>query len=92
MSDRGRIDQRTAKAPSPEVTYPFPLTSIYEVSEISSNSFELPEDSASLRALVQQLLLEQGQQQRRADEQSRQKEQLQVELVRVKLELERYKK
>jgi hypothetical protein len=59
------------------------------VAEIGSNSFELPEDSASLRALVQQLLLEQGQQQRRADEQSRQKEQLQVELVRVKLELER---
>jgi transposase len=74
------------------VTYPFPLTSTYEVAEIGSNSFELPEDSASLRALVQQLLLEHGQQQRRADEQSRQKEQLQVELVRVKLELERYKK
>jgi hypothetical protein len=36
--------------------------------------------------------LEHGQQQRSADEQSRQKEQLQVELVRVKLELERYKK
>jgi transposase len=74
------------------VTYPFSLTSTYEVAEIGSNSFELPEDSASLRALVQQLLLAHGQQQRRADEQSRQKEQLQVELVRVKLELERYKK
>ena len=74
------------------MTYPFSLTSTYEVAEIGSNSFELPEDSASLRALVQQLLLAHGQQQRRADEQSRQKEQLQVELVRVKLELERYKK
>jgi transposase len=74
------------------VTYPFSLTSTYEVAEIGSNSFELPEDSASLRALVQQLLLAHGQQQRRADEQSRQKEQLQVELVHVKLELERYKK
>ena len=74
------------------MTYPFSLTSTYEVAEIGSNSFELPEDSASLRALVQQLLLEHGEQQRRADEQSRQKEQLQVELVRVKLELERYKK
>jgi hypothetical protein len=41
------------------------------VEDISSNSLELPEDSASLRAMVQQL---------------------QVELVRVKLELERYKK
>ena len=74
------------------MTYPFSLTSTYEVAEIGSNSFELPEDSASLRALVQQLLLAHGQQQRRADEQSRQKEQLQVELVHVKLELERYKK
>jgi transposase len=69
------------------------------VTKIDSNLFELPEDSASLRVLVQQLLLEReeqkrhvDEQQRRADEQSQQKEQLQVELVRVKLELERYKK
>ncbi|WP_165420018.1 hypothetical protein [Edaphobacter modestus] len=55
------------------------------MAEIDPNSFELPEDSASLRALVQQLLLER-------DEQSQQKERLQVELVRVRLELERYKK
>jgi hypothetical protein len=40
------------------------------VAEISYKSLELPEDSASLRAMVQQL---------------------QVELLRVKLELERYK-
>jgi transposase len=55
------------------------------VAGIAPNSFELPEDSASLRALVQQLLLER-------DKQSQQKERLQVELVRVRLELERYKK
>jgi transposase len=62
------------------------------VAKIDSNLFELPEDSESLRVLVQQLLLEREEQQRRAEEQSQQKDQLQVELVRVKLELERYKK
>jgi transposase len=41
------------------------------VAKIDSSAFELPEDSASLQAMVQQL---------------------QVELLRVKLELERYKK
>jgi hypothetical protein len=53
------------------------------VAKIDSNLFELPEDSASLRVLVQQLLLEREEQkrhvdgqQRRADEQSQQKEQL----------------
>jgi transposase len=74
--------------------------------EIDSNSFEIPKDSASLLALVQQLQSERDDarlhaqelnrhaeaQQRCIDEQSEQKEQLQVELVRVKLELERYKK
>jgi transposase len=95
MNDRGR----TAKTSWREVTYPLTLTSTYSVAKIDCNLFELPEDSALLRALVQQLLVERdeqkryvGEQQRRADEQSRQKEQLQVELVRVKLELERYKK
>ena len=74
------------------MTYPLAFTSTYEVAEIDSNLFELPEDSASLRVLVQQLLLEREEQKRHVDEQSQQKEQLQVELVRVKLELERYKK
>jgi transposase len=81
--------------------------------EIDSNLLQVPEDSASLRALVQQLLLERDhekqraqelkhhadEQQRRAeehqgrvDEQIKQTERLQVELLRVKLELERYKK
>jgi hypothetical protein len=60
--------------------------------EIDSNSFELPEDSRSLQALVHALLLERDEQRRRVNEQSKQTEQLQVELVRVKLELERYKK
>jgi transposase len=83
------------------------------VVEIDSNVLQVPEDSASLRALVQQLLLERDQekqraqelkhhadqqqhraeeQQRRVDEQIKQTGQLQVELLRVKLELDRYKK
>jgi len=49
------------------------------------NAFELPEDSTSLRSLVLELLS-------KSDAQRKQTEQLQVELVRVKLELERYKK
>jgi transposase len=81
--------------------------------EIDSNLLQVPEDSASLRALVQQLLLERDHEKRRAqelkhhadeqqrraeehqrrvDEQIKQTERLQVELLRVKLELERYKK
>jgi transposase len=62
------------------------------VAEIDSNSSELPGDSESLRALVHALLLEREEQRRRVNEQSKQTQQLQVELVRVKLELERYKK
>jgi transposase len=81
--------------------------------EIDSNLVQVPEDSASLRALVQQLRLERDHEkqraqelkhhadeqqrraeehQRRVDEQIKQTEQLQLELLRVKLELERYKK
>ena len=81
--------------------------------EIDSNLLQVPEDSASLRALVQQLLLERDHEkqraqelkqhadeqqrraeehQRRVDQQIKQTEQLQVELLRVKLELDRYKK
>jgi transposase len=83
------------------------------VVEIDSNVLQVPEDSASLRALVQQLRLERDHEkqraqelkhhadeqqrraeehQRRVDEQIKQTEQLQVELLRVKLELDRYKK
>jgi transposase len=67
--------------------------------EIDSNLLQVPEDSASLRALVQQLRLERDHEKQRAqelkhhaDEQIKQTEQLQVELLRVKLELDRYKK
>ena len=46
---------------------------------------ELPDDGASLKAVIRSLLLERNQEQRRADD-------LQVELLRLQLELERYKK
>jgi len=69
------------------------------VSKSDFNAFELPEDSASLRSLVLELLSKNDEQQRCVDEQNhridaqrKQTESLQVELVRVKLELERYKK
>lgn len=52
---------------------------------IDSSTFEIPEDSASLRALVLELLS-------KSNTQRQQTEHLQVELLRVKLELERYKK
>lgn len=69
------------------------------MSKSDFNAFELPEDSASLRSLVLELLSKNDEQQRCVDEQNhridaqrKQTESLQVELVRVKLELERYKK
>jgi transposase len=69
------------------------------VADHSYNSGPLPEGNESLQALVRELLLERDQQRQRTEEQQRnfeaqrkQTEQLQVELVRVKLELERYKK
>jgi hypothetical protein len=55
------------------------------VAEIDSNSLELPEDSASLRAMVLALQAGRDQEKQRADE-------LQVQNLRLQLELERYKK
>jgi hypothetical protein len=76
------------------------------VSPLRSNSTELPSDKDTLQLMVLALLEERDQQKRHAEEQKRhaeeqqrraeaqvkQSEQLQVELLRVKLELERYKK
>jgi len=62
------------------------------VSKSDFNAFELPEDSASLRALVLELQSKSDEQNHRIDAQRKQTESLQVELVRVNLELERYKK
>ena len=52
----------------------------------------LPEDSASLRALVQSLLAERQQQQQQVEEQRQKTAQLEAELLRLQVELERYKK
>jgi multidrug resistance efflux pump len=76
------------------------------VSQLGSNSTELPSDKDTLQWMVRALLEERDQQkrhaeaqkqraeeqQRRAEAQIKQTEQLQVELLRVKLELERYKR
>lgn len=76
------------------------------MSHLRSNSTELPSDKDTLQLMVLALLEERDQQkrhaeqqqcraeaqQRRAEAQVKQSEQLQVELLRVKLELERYKK
>lgn len=65
----------------------------------NGKSIELPEDSAALKALVLTLLAERDShaqraddQTRRADDQTRRAEELRVEMLRLQLELERYKK
>ena len=69
------------------------------MAEFDSQFPHLPEDSEALRVLVQGLLQERNQhkqqakaQQRRAEEQSRRTVQLEAELLRLQLELERYKR
>jgi transposase len=52
----------------------------------------LPEDSASLRSLVQGLLAERQQQQQQAEKQRQKTAQLQAEILCLQIELERYKK
>lgn len=53
---------------------------------------ELPEDSESLKAVVRSLLQERDRDQRRAEEQERRAAELHVEMLRLRQELERYKK
>jgi transposase len=53
---------------------------------------ELPEDSESLKAVVRSLVLERDYETRRAEEQKLRAEQLHIEMLRLQLELERYKK
>jgi hypothetical protein len=71
----------------------------HSVDHLLSNSTELPSDKETLQLMVLALLQEREHQNQRAqemkhhaNEQVKQTEQLQVELLRVKLELERYKK
>jgi transposase len=53
---------------------------------------ELPEDSEALKAVVRALLLERDREKQRAEEQRRRADQLHVEMLRLQLELDRYKK
>ena len=52
----------------------------------------LPEDSAALKVMVRSLLMQCGRERQRAEEQQRQAEELRVEMLRLQLELERFKK
>jgi transposase len=62
------------------------------VAEFDSQCLHLPEDSEALRVLVQGLLRERDQHKQQAEEQRQKAAQLEAELLRVQLELERYKK
>ena len=59
---------------------------------ISHEFVELPDDSASLQAVIRSLLLERDGEKRRADEQRKRADDLHVENLRLQLELDRYKK
>jgi transposase len=62
------------------------------VPSIDADLVELPGDSDSLKAVVRSLLRERDDQKQRADEQVKRADGLHVELLRLQLELERYKK
>ena len=52
----------------------------------------LPEDSASLKAMVRSLLAERNREKQRAEEQCKRADDLHIQILRLQLELERYKK
>jgi len=62
------------------------------VPPISHEFVELPDDSASLQAVIRSLLLERDGEKRRAEVEARRADDLQVENLRLQLELDRYKK
>jgi transposase len=62
------------------------------VAEFDSQFPHLPEDSEALRVLVQGLLRERDQHNQQAEEQRQKTAQLQLELLRVQFELQRYKR
>ena len=59
---------------------------------LEPNLVHLPEDSESLRALLRSLLLERDREKQRADEHQQRAEELRVELLRLQMELERFRK
>ena len=56
------------------------------------NSANLPEDSDALQALLRSLLLDRDRERQRAEEQTKRADDLQVELLRLQMELERFRK
>jgi len=62
------------------------------VPPISHEFVELPDDSASLQAVIRSLLLERDGEKRRAEVEARRADDLQVENLRLQLELERFRK
>ena len=59
---------------------------------MTSELVNLPEDSEALKAMVRSLALERDREAQRAEESGRQAEQLRVEMLRLELELERFRK
>ena len=59
---------------------------------MTSELVNLPEDSETLKAMVRSLVLERDRERQRAEESKQQTEELRVEMLRLQLELERFKK
>jgi len=59
---------------------------------VTSELVNLPEDSETLKAMVRSLVLERDRERQRAEESKQQTEELRVEMLRLQLELERFKK
>jgi transposase len=62
------------------------------VTPADAELIKLPEDAEALQAIVRSLLLERDREKQRAEEQERRAEELRVEMLRLQLELERFKK
>jgi hypothetical protein len=58
----------------------------------AANLVALPDDSQALKAMLRTLIEERDQEKRRADRETRRSDELRVEMLRLQLELERYKK
>jgi transposase len=58
----------------------------------AANLVALPDDSQALKAMLRTLIEERDQEKRRADQETRRSDELRVEMLRLQLELERYKK
>jgi transposase len=57
-----------------------------------ANLVALPDDSQALKAMLRTMIEERDQEKRRADQETRRGDELRVEMLRLQLELERYKK